>query len=237
MIMRVLAFLHETFEDLGRIAPALEAAELAWERIFSPQGWPELPPLDDIAGIVLMGGPMSANDDLPYLRAEEALIRRAYAGHVPLVGICLGAQLIARALGARVYPNPVKEIGWGPVYFTGEAQADPLLRGIAQAESVLHWHGETFDLPPAAVWLAWTPECRHQAFRCGAHCYGFQFHLEVTPEMVSDWCQQSVNQRDVCALPGPIDPHHNATRLAWLAQTVFGGWARLAKERAARHPA
>jgi GMP synthase-like glutamine amidotransferase len=221
--MRVLAFRHVPFEHLGLIAPALEAHGLEWEYVdlFRDPGRP-LPPAD---GLIFMGGPMSANDDLPFIRRELELIEGAVAAGHPVLGVCLGAQLLARALGARVYRNPVKEIGWFPVYWTEMATHDPLLCGLSSPETVFHWHGETFDLPGGAVWLAWSDACRNQAFRAAPGVYGFQFHLEVTPEMIAGWIREDENAGDVRELEHPIHPEQNAARLRELAALVFGRWA------------
>src|SRR5436190_14483569 len=126
-----------------------------------------------------MGGPMSANDCLPYLEAELRLLEHAVTMGKPLLGICLGSQLITKALGGRVYRNPVKEIGWAPVHWTPAARTDVLLAGLVEPETVFHWHGDTFDLPSGSTWLAWSDACRNQAFRMGPLIYAFQFHLEV----------------------------------------------------------
>ena len=106
------------------------------------------------AALVVMGGPMSANDDLDYLREEMRLMERALADSKPILGICLGAQLLAKTLGARVYRNPVREIGQGTVMLTPSAASDPLFQGLPEVIEALHWHGETFDLPAGAVHLA-----------------------------------------------------------------------------------
>jgi GMP synthase-like glutamine amidotransferase len=173
-----------------------------------------------------MGGPMSANDRFDCILRELRLIEEALALGKPVLGICLGSQLIARAAGAKVYRNPVKEIGWAPVYWTEAAGQDPLFAGHHASELVFHWHGETFDLPRGAQWLAFSDACRHQAFRLGS-AYGIQFHLEVTPEMVADWLAQEVNQADVAGLAEPIDPGVNAARLAEMSAAVFGRWCDL----------
>ncbi|MCS6952027.1 MAG: gamma-glutamyl-gamma-aminobutyrate hydrolase family protein [Bryobacterales bacterium] len=222
--MHVLAFRHVPFEHLGRIGPALEAAGLSWEYVdLFDDPWRPLPQAD---ALIFMGGPMSANDDLPFLRRELELIQDALAKGRPVLGVCLGAQLLAKALGARVYRNPVKEIGWYPVFWTEAAQRDPLLHDLRSPETVFHWHGETFDLPEAAEWLAWSEACRHQAFRATPGVYGFQFHLEVTPEMIAGWLEEDANAGDLREIQHPVDPAYNAARLQELAARVFGRWAR-----------
>lgn len=221
--MHVLAFRHVPFEHLGMIAPALEERGIAWryadmfDRSGTPPGW------ESAAALIFMGGPMSANDDLPFIHEELRLIERAVALGKPVLGICLGAQLIARALGARVYRNPVKEIGWAPVTWRDEARTDPLFRGLSAPEVLFHWHGETFDLPAGAAWLASSGACPHQAFRA-ATAYGLQFHLEVTPEMIACWCAEDANAADVGELAAPVDPNANSARLAELSSRVFGRW-------------
>ncbi len=172
---------------------------------------------------------MSANDELPGIRTELALIQQAAAAGTPVLGVCLGAQLIAKALGGRVYRNPVNEIGWYPVWWCEAASRDTLLAGLSGPETVFHWHGETFDLPPGAEWLARSEACRHQAFRVGGGIYGFQFHLEVTPAMIADWVDQELNSGDVRQLEALPDPYTNAHRLSQLSSLVFGRWAALVK--------
>lgn len=222
--MHVLAFRHVPFEHLGLIAAALEERGIAcrYADLFDCPG----PPADweSAAALIFMGGPMSANDDLPFIHQELRLIERAVAAGKPVLGVCLGAQLIAKALGAKVYRSPVKEIGWAPVTWRNEARADPLFRGLTAPEVLFHWHGETFDLPAGAAWLASSGACPHQAFRSGT-AYGLQFHLEVTPEMIACWCAEDANSADIRELAAPIDPDANAARLAELAALVFGRWA------------
>src|ERR1700690_2280776 len=162
--MQVLAFRHVPFEDVGLIAPALAARgiELVYADAFretEPQ-----PDWHAAAGLIFMGGPMSANDALPFIQREIGIISAAVALGRPVLGVCLGAQLLARALGARVYRNPVKEIGWAPVYWTEVAAQDRLFAGLPSPQTVLHGHGETFDLPAGAEWLARSDACRNQAF-------------------------------------------------------------------------
>ncbi len=157
-------------------------------------------------------------------------IRLAMAQRKPVLGICLGAQLIARAAGATVRRNPAKEIGWFGLRFTGAAANDRLFQGLSD-ETVFHWHGETFDLPDGAELLASSELCRNQAFRIGEEVYGLQFHLEVTPAMIADWCVQDENCGDVRELESVIDPYFNASRLEELSGTVFGRWCETIQRR------
>ena len=138
-----------------------------------------MPALDDIDLLVVMGGPMSVNDeaDLTWLAAEKAFIRQALTADKRVLGVCLGAQLIASALGQRVYLGAEKEIGWLPIY--GNTHLNGAAFHFPDQIDVLHWHGETFDLPAGAVLLASSEVCRHQAFQLGHSVIGLQFHLEA----------------------------------------------------------
>lgn len=152
-----------------------------------------LPPdLSGYGAILVMGGFMSVHDRdrYPHLARTEELLRQAVARDVPALGICLGGQLLASALAGEVTRNPEPEIGVGTVMLTAAGRADPLLAGLPEELPVFQWHGETFStLPPGATLLAWSPACRHQAFRVGRRGYGLQFHFEVTEEMVAAWAE------------------------------------------------
>ena len=171
------------FEDVLRE----RGAEL--HRVELDEGEP-LPDWRGFDAIVAMGGPMSANDDaaLPWLTEEKALIAESVRAGVPYWGVCLGAQLLAASLGARVYPGPDPEVGLLPVQLTEEARADPVFGGAPDDLVTLQWHGDTFDLPVGAVRLASSPAYENQAFRF-ERAYGVQFHLEVSAEMVRDWAE------------------------------------------------
>jgi GMP synthase-like glutamine amidotransferase len=231
--MRVLAFRHVEFESLGWIERAIEEHGIAidYADLYRPDA--PFPALEGYAGMILMGGPMSANDPLDYLGWESRAIAQALARNQPMLGVCLGAQLIAKALGARVYPNGQKEIGWFDIHFTEAAARDPLFRGLSGPETIFHWHGETFDLPAGAVHLAWSEACRQQAFRYGDRVWGLQFHLEVTPAMVADWCGQDANCVDIKELPVLPPPAVHADRLKSLSNQVFGRWCELLEGREA----
>jgi GMP synthase-like glutamine amidotransferase len=176
--MKVHVFQHAPFEDLGSIAAWLRdrGAEVRYTRFFADERPPNL---DQIDLLIAMGGPMSVNDEreLPWLTIEKQAVRDAIARNIPVLGVCLGAQLIASALGARVYPNSVKEIGWFPIHGVPAAKA---AFAFPPHCPVFHWHGETFDLPAGAIHLARSAACRHQAFQIGRNVLALQFHLEMT---------------------------------------------------------
>jgi GMP synthase-like glutamine amidotransferase len=148
-----------------------------------------VPLIDDVAGLVSMGGPMGVRDaaSLPFLAAEKALLRMAVERELPVLGVCLGAQLLAAALGARVDKGNAPEVGLGDVRLTPEGQSDPVLGGAGPTFPVVHWHEDTFEIPAGAVRLAESPLCRNQAFRAGRRVYGFQFHVEVDRALAADW--------------------------------------------------
>jgi len=170
---------HVAFEGLGGIGSWLEArgAQFGCTRLFA--GDP-LPRLDGLDLLIALGGPMSVNDEarLPWLAAEKRVLREAIARGIPVLGVCLGAQLIASALGARVYRSAATEIGWFPI--ESVPGPDGTFR-FPPACTVFHWHGETFDLPEGAVRLARSAACANQAFQIGRHVIALQFHLEATP--------------------------------------------------------
>jgi len=172
---------HVPFEGLGSIESWLHANEyeISATRLFEAEA---LPCLDGIDLLIVMGGPMSVNDEqaYPWLSAEKEFVLEAINAGKLVLGICLGAQLIATALGAKVYPNAHKEIGWFPI--TPAAPDRDLPSWFTNSVDVFHWHGETFDMPPGAVRLASSEGCANQAFRIGDSVVGLQFHLETTPE-------------------------------------------------------
>ena len=177
---------HVPFEGLGSIETWLQSmrADVSVTRLFEE---PALPDPADVDLLVIMGGPMSINDEAgyPWLAAEKEFIRSAIEKDKAVIGICLGAQLIAGAMGAAVYPNKEKEIGWFPIASTQPDNAEELFT-FPQELLVFHWHGETFDLPDGAMRLARSDACHNQAFQLGRRVIGLQFHLETTPDAARD---------------------------------------------------
>jgi GMP synthase-like glutamine amidotransferase len=223
----VLVFRHIPREPLGLIADALDLRRIEWVYVDLWQSQKLPLPVDQAQGLIFMGGPMSVNDSLPWLRQEERCITSAISNGVPVLGVCLGAQLLAKCLGSRVSPMGRKEIGWYPVRLRGSAMSDPLFAGLRPVETVFHWHGETFDLPAGSEWLAESDICPNQAFRCGSNLYGLQFHPEVTPEIISSWCHEDWNCGDQREAEHPIDPAAHETRMREIAAHLFGRWCDL----------
>jgi GMP synthase (glutamine-hydrolysing) len=224
--MSLLVLRHEAFEHLGLFARTLAAQGISFDYLDLERHMPEHMTITNYEGIVIMGGPMSANDTLPGLAKELRIIEQALERNMPMLGICLGSQLIAKASGARVYRNAALEIGWEAVHFTEAGQRDPLFCGIAAATRFFHWHGETFDLPQGAEWLAWSEKCRHQAYRLGSNVYGLQFHPEVSAEMIEEWWTQPVNCGDVATMAHPVDPH--ALDQSEVANRIMLNWLSIA---------
>lgn len=181
--MRIHFLQHVPFEGLASIRDWIERGghEADGTRLYAGDGLPH-PERADL--LIVMGGPMGVHDvdAYPWLTAEKAFLRQAIDAGRRVLGICLGAQLIADVLGARVYPNEQKEIGWFPVTRAADAGRSPLGGLLPERFDAFHWHGDTFDLPPGAVHLAQSAACRHQAYAIDGRVLGLQFHLETTPE-------------------------------------------------------
>ena len=195
--MRVQVLQHVPFEGPGSMAAWLAArrVDVGCTRLFA--GDP-LPRAEQVDALIALGGPMSVNDEdeLGWLRPEKQLVRDAVARGVPVLGVCLGAQLIASALGARVFPGKAREIGWFPIQ--GVRDAAPGFQFPPECLA-FHWHGETFDLPPGALRLASSAGCENQAFQVGRKVIALQFHLETTPasvEALVEHCRDEL-------VPGP----------------------------------
>lgn len=202
--MKSLIVQHVSCEGPGLLADALLAD--GWELDIRCMDAREavLPAtLDGYSALVVLGGPMGAYEEekYPYLYRVQELIRHSIEEMIPVAGICLGAQLIARTLGAPVMSNRVKEIGWYPLHLTPAGKAALLFAGLPPDLHVFQWHGDTFALPEGAVLLAQGETCKNQAFVYQNCAWALQFHLEVTPEMVAHWA--SIYEDELAAFGGP----------------------------------
>jgi GMP synthase-like glutamine amidotransferase len=195
----VAIFRHSPSEGPGYFATYLQAHARDWKLLKIDAGETVPASAGEFAGLAFMGGPMSANDDLPWIAEALRLIRAAVDDGVPVLGHCLGAQLMAKALGGTVGPNPAKEIGWGRVDVAGSEEAHAWF-GETRSFLAFHWHGETYTLPPRAACIASSPYCGNQAFVLERHL-GMQCHVEMTPQMVSAWCESGKDELARCAGP------------------------------------
>ena len=195
----VAIFRHSSGEGPGYFATFLERHGVPWQLIKVDAGDALPPDADAFAGLAFMGGPMSVNDPLDWVTQECALIAAAVHQDIPTLGHCLGGQLMAKALGATVTRNPVKEIGWGKVDVADSSAARTWF-GATRIFEAFHWHGETFALPSAASPILSSPYCAHQAFALGPHL-AMQCHIEMTTEMIEQWC--TIGAAEIAANPGP----------------------------------
>jgi GMP synthase-like glutamine amidotransferase len=196
----VAIFRHSPTEGPGYFATYLDERHIPWRLVALDQG--EAVPVDpqQFAGLVFMGGPMSVNDDLPWIAPLLRLIRQGIAADVPALGHCLGGQLISKALGGSVGRNPVKEIGWGEIEIADHPVAQQWFGpGIRRFES-FHWHGETFTIPKGAVRIMGNRHCENQGFVMGSSL-GMQCHVEMTEELVRSWCE--TGKDEIAGSAGP----------------------------------
>ncbi|MFX1685117.1 glutamine amidotransferase [Paraburkholderia sp. A1RO-5L] len=242
MNREVLAIRHVYFEDLG-----------SFERVLGDRGRPvryvdvgfaRVGALNPVSAslMVILGGPINACDDARYptLAPIAGLIERRIAAGLPTLGICLGAQLIARVLGARVYASGRQEIGWTPLTLTDAGRASPLRHVDGAATSMLHWHGDTFDLPQGATRLASTPLCENQAFSWGSHVLGLQCHPEVRADRFEPWLIGNAAEIDAAGIDVNLLRAQTAQRgptLEAQASRMFGEWLDAADHAGINAPA
>jgi len=225
----VAIFRHSSTEGPGYFAIFLDSRRIPWTTVKVDAG--EAVPADPSAysGLAFMGGPMSVNDNLPWIPRVLALINAAVEADIPVLGHCLGGQLMSKALGGKVTRNPVKEIGWGPVAVEDTAQAREWF-GATREFSGFHWHGETFTLPPGASKLAASPYCANQAFVLRQHL-GMQCHVEMTPELIRAWCADWEKELVTRAGPSVQTPEQmyeqldeRVRSLNSVADRLYGRW-------------
>jgi len=230
----VAIFRHAASEGPGYFATYLDRHSVPWRgvKVDAGDAIPGNP--REFSGLVFMGGPMSVNDDLPWIAPALGLIRSAADAGVPLLGHCLGGQLVAKALGGVVTRNPVKEIGWGTVEVLDNSTAEDWFgRGVRSFVS-FHWHGETFSIPPGATRILSSAHCGNQAFALGPHL-GMQCHVEMTPDLIRAWCREWEKEveslaRRVPSVQAPAemtDAIEEKTRtLNAVADRVYDRWLR-----------
>lgn len=202
---RALVIRHVSHEGLGIMKRPVERDSVVeYIDLFRGESVPSR--IDGYDGLIVLGGPMGVYEDekYPFIRPELKLIEDALKKRVPMLGVCLGSQLLAKAAGARVYKGGAKEIGWHGVTLTEDADYDWLFLGFPDRFNAFHWHGDTFDVPRGALMLASSELFPNQVIKVGPAAYGIQFHLEVTEQMIREWI--AVNQDELASLKGQVDP-------------------------------
>ncbi|HZE97477.1 MAG TPA: type 1 glutamine amidotransferase [Planctomycetota bacterium] len=228
----VIVLQHAAPEGPGAIGDALKRLGVGMKTVRLDEGAPVPASMAGAAGLVVMGGPMSVYeaDTVPHLLPELRLIEEALDAELPILGVCLGSQLLAGALGARVYSSGRKEIGWHEVRLGEAARSDGLWRGVDERFTGFHWHGDVFDLPKGATPLAASAMTPLQAFRAGTNAYGLLFHLEVTEPQVRDMVRTFEGELATAKIPGAPIVEGLATHLKPLQRIgvhVFDRWAAL----------
>ncbi|MFY9269587.1 MAG: gamma-glutamyl-gamma-aminobutyrate hydrolase family protein [Candidatus Manganitrophaceae bacterium] len=229
---KVIVLQHVQCETPGSISDALASRGITAQyiRLFLGEEVPK--GLEGASGLVVMGGPMGVYDrrEYPFLSDEMKLIEQALQQNKPILGVCLGSQLLAAALGAEVVKGEKKEIGWHPISLTEQAATDPLFKGVVPSFTVYHWHGDIFPLPHGAVPLASSALTRYQAFRYREKAYGLLFHMEVTEGIIREMTSTFASELE----EESIDPEEIAGKtkqylppLQEVGKTVFGRWAGL----------
>ena len=233
---RLLVFQHVPYEILGTLNPLFKRSGFRIRYVNFGRHPDSEPCLTGYDGLVVLGGPMSVSETKkhPYLTTELHLIEEAIQKDIPILGVCLGAQLIAKTLGARVTKCSEKEIGWYDVSRTHAAEKDPVVGHFRKSEKIFQWHGDTFETPKGAVHLASSQICSNQAFRYGERVYGFQFHLEVDEPMIERWLSIPAFKKELESLGSCVtaDKIRKETksyihRLTVLSQKCFGEFSQL----------
>lgn len=230
---KILVFQHVPYEPLGTLDPLLKDAGFRIRYVNFGRDPHQRPSLEKYEALIVLGGPMNAHqiDTYPNLATEVDVIREAVESGMSVLGICLGAQLLAKAIGGQVSRNAVREIGWYDVQLTAAGRADPVISSFAATQRVFQWHEDGISLPGGAEHLATSPASAVQAFRCGDHAYGFQFHLEVDASLVERWLTVPGNQPMLAAEAGRVEPETIRKQTAqWigelqeLSRQTFSRW-------------
>lgn len=202
-LRKVLVVQHVPYEPLGTLDRLLRAHKIRIRYVNFARLPDAVPVIDDCDALIVLGGPMNVDEQQrhPHLHTELRLIEQALQRQVPVLGICLGAQLLAHALGAAVGRNRQQELGWHRVRLTAAGLRDPVLRHLGAESPIFHWHGDTFAIPSGAEHLAESDLCANQAFRWGRLAYGLQFHLEVDGPLVERWMHVHRQELELCLGP------------------------------------
>lgn len=235
--MKFLVLQHIDCEGPGELGPFMETAKVSFDTVKLNHG-EKAPELSQYQAMLVMGGPMNVyeEDKYPFLRTEDKLIKEAININMPYLGICLGAQLLAKALGSRVRPNYMKEIGFMNVYLTDDARENRLFQNIDMHLPVFQWHGDTFEIPQGARRLVTSFTCNNQAFSYG-NLYALQFHLEVTAEMVREWAKEYKEELDSLGKNAreevlPADLEWQTANLKITARMIFNNFLDIVKNNA-----
>jgi GMP synthase-like glutamine amidotransferase len=222
--LRVAVIMHVESEGPGLFGALLQAAGADVRTVRLHRG-DALPAVGELDAALSMGGPMNVYEEIehPFLAGETQFLREAAERGLPVLGICLGAQMIAKAAGAAVTKNPVPELGWGTVALTPEGLADPLFAGLPPVLPVFQWHGDTFAVPEGGALLATGDACRNQAFR-HRRCWGLQFHLEADRALLESWFAAAPEGREILRRHDEL-----ATRMTRLARTLLDNFLREAR--------
>jgi GMP synthase (glutamine-hydrolysing) len=233
----VVAIRHHMPHELGVAAEVFDELAVPYRYLdaWSDPAWPAL---DEVSAVVVLGGEMNADETArhPFLGRERELLRRAVDREVPVLGICLGAQLLARALDARVPRSPVPELGFHEIRLTDAGRDDEVLAPFESSPSVFQWHGDTFDVPRGAQLLGTSAKVPNQAFRAGTNAYAVQFHPEPTVAGIQAWCARWADDiRSTWgttpeAVMDDVHEHHPAQRKA--AREMFRAFSGLLSDRA-----
>ena len=226
----IAIFRHALTEGPGYLAEFLDERKIPWRLIAIDIGDAVPHSASAYSGLVFMGGPMSVNDDLPWIAPALALLHDAVARDIPLLGHCLGGQLISKALGGVVSRNPVKEIGWGEVTVSGNDIAHSWFGSVRNFQA-FHWHGETFALPQGAMHLLSSVHCANQAYAIGKHL-ALQCHIEMTAAMIASWCEIGAKEVLASSLSPAVQPVHviqqqmaeKLPQLQKVAEQLYGKW-------------
>jgi GMP synthase (glutamine-hydrolysing) len=230
---KILVFQHVPYEPLGTLNPLLKEAGFRIRYVNFGREPQSRPNLDGYEALIILGGPMNSDqiETHPNLITEIELIREACDRQMSVFGICLGAQLLAKALGGSVSRNLTREIGWYDIELTDAGSDDPVLSKFARVQEVFQWHEDGIQLPPGTVHLASSDASDVQAFRLGEHVYGFQFHLEVDQSLIERWLTVPANQSTLQDEAGRLDPDsvrqqstHSAGALEALSRETFSRW-------------